>query len=375
MTLARVLIKFISETVSGNVISALAVEPDILIPVGYGDFMKDREKGRYNHFFHKKGIPTICADPVRLERYLEADMEVKLERLLERYQDKSPVVDIADADPQMAMALGSVLMKHRYWKISVLDYRIREGIFLPLRGDAELRRISFPRLYYEDYVFLKEEQNPVVPDLTRRDLTRQAVSEIRAIGKLYAETPSYWQDLSARLKHAIGEIPPDKLDYIIDAASLGIRDTSLEELRDLQVLTFFERKNGIVRMRFADRLGLTLLTDISRLPITGIFLQTALVREYGRHAAYHDLMLLNGTYVAAICRCYPTIIALMDDSEGISQLARFAAETFTLYEEPVRRILVRYSNTPWPKDFTEAAGHYGIELVYIRDLSAKLEPR
>ncbi|MBQ6376404.1 MAG: hypothetical protein IJJ52_02080 [Lachnospiraceae bacterium] len=375
MTRSRVLIKFIDRPRAANVISTMAVEPEILIPVGYDEVLNDRMRSRYNYFFHRKGIPTICAEPVRLERYLEADMEIRLERLLEKYQSRSPVVDISDADRLETLALGHILEKHKYWGIGVLDYRIREGIFLPLKNAGFLQRLTFPRLLYEDYTFLREEKNPIVPDFTRKDLTKQAVKEIRTLGRLYAAKPSYWKDLSARLSFTLGEISEDKLEFVIDAASLGIRDAAFEELRDVGVLSFFERKNGIVRIKAADKVALRLLTSIGDLPLMGIFLTAAGVREYGKNAAYHDLRLIRGRYVTGINRCLPVIIALCDDRVGADDVVHFAGDTVGIYDEPVRRILVRYGEKPWPDDVRSCAENYEVELVYAGDLANLLEPR
>lgn len=375
MALTKVLIKFTGEYAPGNVISTLAVKPDIFIPVVYGDAFSDRTRSRYNFFFHRKGIPTICAEPVRLERYLEADMEVRLERLLEKYQSMAPVVDMADADRQQALALGCVLQKHKYWGVSVLDYRIRESIFLPLKNGEALGRLTFPRLYYEDFAFLRGEKQTVHPVLVRSDLTKTAAAEIRTLGRLYAEKPSYWKDLSGRLKYTLGEIPDDKLEFIIDAASLGIRDAAFEELRDLGILRFFERKNGIVRLCFADRIGRNLLTDIGSLPRVYVFLTAALVREYGKKAAYHDLMLTEEGYITGIRRCLPVVIGLGGEGDTPERTAEFVSGTAGLFDEPVRRIMVYFGNVPRSPAHVQAAERFQVETASIEELTKLLEPR
>ena len=131
MPLTKVLIKFMSPHPAGNVISAAALGPEILIPVGYGSFLTDTMRSRYNYFFHVRQLPTIIAEPVQLEKYLMGDIEIRLEQLLARYEARRPVVDISDADPIETMALGIVLRAHKYWSITVLDYRVRDSIFLP----------------------------------------------------------------------------------------------------------------------------------------------------------------------------------------------------------------------------------------------------
>ena len=200
-------------------------------------------------------------------------------------------------------------------------------------------------------------------------------AEIRTLGRLYAEKPSYWKDLSGRLKYTLGEIPDDKLEFIIDAASLGIRDAAFEELRDLGILRFFERKNGIVRLCFADRIGRNLLTDIGSLPRVYVFLTAALVREYGKKAAYHDLMLTEEGYITGIRRCLPVVIGLGGEGDTPERTAEFVSGTAGLFDEPVRRIMVYFGNVPRSPAHVQAAERFQVETASIEELTKLLEPR
>ena len=64
MPLTKVLIQFVSQNPAENVISAAALAPEILIPVGYGSYMTEAMRSRYNYFFHRRRISTIMAEPV-----------------------------------------------------------------------------------------------------------------------------------------------------------------------------------------------------------------------------------------------------------------------------------------------------------------------
>ena len=380
MSLTKVLIKFVSPSAAGNVISAAALKPELLIPVGYGSFMSDTMRSRYNYFFHRRQLQTVVAEPVQLEQYLMGDIEIRLERLLVRYESRRPVIDISDADPIETMALGIVLRAHKYWSVTVLDYRVRDSIFLPLRGGEDLKQLSFPSLTAAEMRYLRDGISMDTVEasedrLTRRDLTRDVVRAIRALSTLYAEGPAYWRDVVSRLRYAISGKAEDRTEFLIDTTQLGIRDSALEDLRDAGILREYSRRNGIVRMIFADRITMKLLMHIERIPMINVFLAVAFVREYGRAAAYHDLTLDNWKYITGIRNCLPLVITIYNEQEGAEQIYRFQMKSLTYFDEPVRKILVRFGQSGLPDDIEPAAERLGVEIVPMKRLPEVLEPR
>ena len=189
MSIAKVLIKFISTNPSGNVISASALEPEILILVGYGNFLTDTMRSRYNYYFHRRRIQTIVGDPIQLERYLMGDIENRLEALLTRYESRRPIVDISDADAIESMALGSVLRAHKFWSVTVLDYSIPDSVFFPLKNGDYLKQLTFPSLTSAEMAYLRDgtamDAPPDNEDIFyRKDLSSQVIKEIRALSVL-----------------------------------------------------------------------------------------------------------------------------------------------------------------------------------------------
>lgn len=126
MAAEKVLIKFISPHHTGNVLSSLALEPELLVLVGYGDFLTESVRNRYNHFFHIRNVETVLTDPVRIDPVREDDIEVRLEQMLERYAAERPSIDITDADPRQALILGTILAAHPSWHVSVFSYNLAE---------------------------------------------------------------------------------------------------------------------------------------------------------------------------------------------------------------------------------------------------------
>ena len=62
-------------------------------------------------------------------------------------------------------------------------------------------------------------------------------------------------------------------------------------------------------------------------------------------------------------------------SGGVTLKKTGQALVIGIYDEPVRRILVRYGEKPWPDDVRSCAENYEVELVYAGDLANLLEPR
>ncbi len=378
MPLTKVLIQFMSPNTVENVISALALKPEILIPVGYGPFLSDSMRGRYNYFFHLRQCPTIVSEPVQLEQYLPGDTENRLEQMLTRYEQKNPVVDISGADRVFAMALGSVLRGHRSWNITVLDKQIQSSIFLPLRNGDYLKQLAFPKLTRAEFVYLRDgtlpkDYRPGEKRMVRADLTRSVVKEIRSLGVLYLEGPAYWRDVADRLRYAIAK--EERLEYLLDTTLLGIRDTALEELRAVGILEEFGWQNGIAKIRFPDLTALRLLLSIDRILTANIFVAAAFVREYGRSAAYHDLTLHELSVVTGIHDCLPVVLMIFDEEADAEQLYRFHMRCLEFFDEPVRKILVRFGTTPLDDDMKKTAELLSVEIVPMKRLPEVLEPR
>lgn len=377
MGLAQILIKFTGQHVVGNIVSALALEPEILIPVEYGRGMSEKERGRLNHLFHKRGMPTIVAEPVILERYMEADMETRLETLFEKYRDRKPVVDISDADVMQSMAVGAVLARHQYWSVAVMDLKIRERLFFPLKNAAHLRRMSFPTISESEFRFLlkseAELQRSVI--MTRPELTKEAAKRIRILGRFYAESPTYWKDLSQRFRYAAGDADEGRREFIMDTRSMGIRDSVFEDLRDIGIFDIYERKGGIVRYRFTNKAAMGMLLHITDIPLFNVFLLAAQIREYGKNAAFTDLALYDYSYVSGIMRCCPFVIRVFREDGGSAQLVELDLLAAKIYGGISRKVLVYYSETGLTDEIRKAAKDLEIELVYAGEMITKLEPR
>ena len=380
MPLTKVLIQFVSQNPAENVISAAALAPEILIPVGYGSYMTEAMRSRNNYFFHRRRISTIMAEPVQLEPYLAGDIENRLEQLLQRYEAKMPIVDISYADQIEAMALGTVLRAHKSWRVTVLDKRIRESMFLPLKYGDYLKQLAFPKITQAEFAYLR---NGTVPGeeaetrgtLVRKDLTKPVIRVIRTLSMLYAEGPAYWRDVVQRLIYVFGKDAPYQEEYLVDTAQLGIADRAFEELRDAGVLKVFGRQNSISRFAFADEMTWRLFLHIERIPILNVFLAAAFVREYGRSAAYHDLTLHDYSYVTGIHNCLPVVMAVYRETEEAEQIYRFHTRALSCYDEPVRKILVRFGQATLPSEPELAARLFDVEIIPVQRLSEALEPR
>ena len=380
MMMTKVLIKFISPHHVGNVVGGIALEPEILVPVGYGAFLTEAMRSRYNYFFYHRRLQTVLTDPVRLERYMEADIEAKLEELLSKYAAARPVVDISDADAQQAMALGSVLRGHPNWVVGVLDYRLRDGIFFPLKNADNLKRLPFPTLTAAEFRFLRygtsfdAETEKERISLARRDLDKSTVRLIRALARVYSDRPAFWRDAAEKLRRTAVGLVPGKREYLIDAAQLPVRDEAFEELVERGILSRYVKKNGIVNLVFPEMRAAELLLRIDRVPVLNIFLTVALVREYGQAAAYRDLSLVDYEYVTGIRFCTPLILGVYRELGGVQEICRFCSDTAALYEEPVRRILVKETGLPVPEEDAAAAENLGVEIVDFNRLEETVTP-
>ncbi len=380
MTLANVLIKFMGNSAAENLASGIALEPEILVPVGYGDFLSDVMRSRYNYFFYHRRLQTVLADPVRLEPYMEPDIERKLEALLEKYAQARPVVDISRADSEQAMALGSVLRAHPSWYVPVLDYRISDGTFFALKNADHLRRLPNPTLTSAEFRFLRYgtpfDQLPEGTEeiLYRKDLDRTCVQLIRSLSAVYHTRPGFWRETAEKLRRTPVGLAPGRREYLMDASTVPIRDEAFEELVEKGVLKKYVKQNGIINLVFGEPIASQLLTRIDRVPALDVFLATAMVREYGKAAAYHDLALMDYTYVTCIRGCLPLVLTVYRESDGLEELTRFVSDAGRYYADPVRRIMVKEPGLTVPEENREAADRMGIEIVDGNRLGEYLEP-
>lgn len=381
MSLSKILIKFMGSQPAENVISGIALEPELLVPVGYGDFLTDVMRSRYNYFFYHRRLQTVLTDPVRLERYMEPDIEVRLERLLEKYAPQIPVIDISLADAEQAMALGSVLRLHPSWNAAVLDLRVRDSMFIPLKNAEHLKRLPFPNLTSAEFRFLRygtpfdELPEDTEEILYRRDLDKQTVRLIRSLSRVYYDRPAFWKDAAEKLRRTNIGYSPGKREYLLDASTVPLRDEAFEELRERGILEKYVRQNGILNLVFAEPVVSELLVKIDRVPVLNVFLTTALVREYERAAAYHDLMLRDYQYVTCIRGCLPLVLGVYSEQGGIEHVCRFCSDAGKMFADPVRKILVKESGLGIPAEVEAAAETLGVELIDMKRLSAALEPK
>ncbi len=380
MTLTRVLIKFMSSRPVCNVASGIALEPELMVPVGYGNFLSETMRSRYNYFFYHRRLQTVLTDPVRLERNMEPDIERRLEELLEKYADSRPVVDISDADADQAMALGSVLRAHPSLLTAVLDYRIEEGIFYPQKNADFMKRLRFPTLTAAEFRFLRSGTPfDALPDeaediLYRKDLDKFSVRLIRSMSKVYYDRPGYWKGFAEKLRKTAVGMAPGKREYLIDASALPIRDETFEELVERGILEKYVRQNGIVNLVCGEPIVSQLLIRIDRTPLLNLFLRTALIREYDQSAAYHDLMLMDYRYVAGIRACLPVVLGTFSETGGAEEIIRFCFDAGRLFDDPVRKILVKETGLPVSGETADAAARLGVELVDGLKLEEALQP-
>ena len=379
--MTKVLIKFISPCSALNVVGAAAVEADLLVTVGYGDFLSDAMRARYNYFFHRRKLAAVLTDPVRLERNLEADIEIRLSQLLEHYKEQEIYLDITDADPSEALALGIAAGKYTGLSLTVLSVNIRESIFHVYRDGEKLRRLKFPSLTYPELRYLRDGtkyEEPVSEDarmMLRKDLDRSTVKLIRALCRIYYDRPMYWSQIAAKLSYTTVGSSPGQLEYILDASVLTVRDEAFEELVERGILSSYQKQSGIIRLRFPDKMASRLLLAAEHVPVLNIFLTAALVREYGQNAAYHDLQLRDFRIVTCIRKCLPVVIGAFREEDDVLTLYEFCMEAAGYFEEPSRKILVTPAGIQLPASVRENAKRLGVELTEQPKLAEILEPK
>jgi hypothetical protein len=373
----RIVIQFAGPYETGLVISGAALRPELLMLVGYGDFLTQEKRTRLNYFFHRRKLPTVLTDPLILEPFLEPDMEAKLLNVLEKYASACPVIDISGADEAEALALGAVLARHPDWRFPVLDYRMETGVFLPQKHADVLRRLPFPSLLEEEILMLNQIKRTVseeIPTLVRKDLTSTVVKAITKASRVFRERPAFWRQIALRLREAVGE-EAEKPEYLLDAGSLSVPDETLRELLSLGLLSACSRRGGIIRLSFPDRKVRELLLNMDRIDLYRTYLVMAQIRNFRNKAAYHDLSMIGFDYVTGVIGAMPVVIGILPDEPEKEDIYRFYDDAVRLMGQPVRKILIIPEDAEAGSRILECAGRFGIETSGIRTLVQLLEPR
>ena len=381
MAAEKVLIKFISPHHTGNVLSSLALEPELLVLVGYGDFLTESVRNRYNHFFHIRNVETVLTDPVRIDPVREDDIEVRLEQMLERYAAERPSIDITDADPKQALILGTILAAHPSWHVSVFSYNLAEATFSSVRDGEHVKRLTFPSIDESDISFLRRGTTKSDPriegraKMTRSDLTKPVIMMIRALSEAYRDRPAFWRSFAEKLQTTPIGLAGGKREYLLDASDVGIRDDAFEELADRGVITRYVRRNGILDIEFCDGYASYLAANMDKIPSLNLFIETALIRDYRQKAAYRDLSLVDYRYVTGIRGCLPYVIGVYNEGFGAEDICDFKSFADQIFGDPVRMILVKDTGLPIPATVMDAATSLKVEIVDAAKLTMLLTPR
>ena len=379
MSSVRVLIKFISPAAAGNVISGSVLEPELLIFAGYGIFLSDTMRNRYNYFFHRRKMRTIVTDPLCLEEGKPEDILRRLTELIGRYAPDEPVIDITDADAVQGFAVGTILHAHPEWNCPVLNFRTDRGACIPVLNGSRYRLITMPDVTAGEMHYLRygtpDFDRPGEIALTRQGLDRPAIKMIRGALRLYEERSSYWSGISEAFRKSPVAREPGRSEYTVDAKQLGVRDEALEDLVDDFILFSCERRGGIRVLRFPNRFASELLLHLEQAPLCGAFLTAAYMRETNGSAAYRDLILHGHRYVSGIRRSYPFMMTVLTDSMTAEELRDIIHESSMEYEDPVRRILIRAPGAEMTDEIRQTAEEYGMEVIPAAGVSRALQPR
>ncbi len=389
MPASSVLIKFIGSSPVSNVIGGIATAPELLIFVGYGHFLTDRQRMQYNRFFSRRNLVTAVAEAVELTPGDEPGMEKKLMTLLDRHIVLKPVIDITDADHTEAFALGAVMNNKLFENIPLMDFSIEKRRFLPQKNADRLRHLPFPSLTYAEIRFLNFGTDFQIPPedgrrvWKRKDLTRPTVRAIRTLYSFFGERPDFWTGVSDSMRLMFvsesgrsGETAEsaEKISYVFDEKEFSIPGDALEDLNQSGLITALSKRNGVVSVTFAAPSVIRLLLDIRRIGIYVAFLAMAYIRNARRTAAYHDLMLMDGRYAVGITGCLPVIVSCFGGGADGADLFSAYEDMRDIFPAPCRRIAV-FSGGKIPEGAARAAEMLNMETCPLAELSDKLELR
>jgi hypothetical protein len=389
MPVSSVLIKFIGSSPVSNVVGGIAMAPELLIFVGYGHFLTDKQRMQYNRFFSRRNLVTAVAEAVELTPGDEPGMEKALMTLLDRHIVLKPVIDITDADHTEAFALSAVMSNKLFANIPLMDFSISKRRFLPQKNADRLRHLPFPSLTYAEIRFLNFGTDFQLPPgeerrvWNRKDLTRPTVRAIRTLFSFFGGRPDFWAEVSDRMRLMFasesgrsGEtaLRSEKISYVFDEKEFAIPGDALEDLNASGLITALSKKNGVVSITFVSPSVIRLLLDIREIGTYVAFLTMAYIRNARRTAAYHDLMLMDGHYAAGIIGCFPVIVSCFGGGADDADIFSAYEDMRDIFPDPCRRIAV-FSGGRVPESAARAAEMLGMETCPLSELSDKLELR
>ncbi len=375
MTGVKILIRFFSSSPIENVISSMALEPELLLPVGYGHVLSDQMRTRLNFFFHRRGIRTIVMEPVSLKEGSESGAESVLADFFRKYYTKSIVVDLSGADRFQAMALGRILGAHPEWRIPVLDQKIQNGTFLPQTMTGEFRNLKFPVLRDSEIRFLNDIRTQPDVSLVRKNLNREMVRGIRIAARMVRLKPDYWISVSEKLRLTFGEKERVGLQQLADENSVTVPEEAFQELHSLGFLTEYVRKNHIIQISFAGSDIRSLLFHLDEIETYRAFLLAAKIKNAEEHAAFHDLMLTEDRLITGVYRVMPHVMMLADQSADADTMAWFYDKAEQIFGNTVRRIVILSEFSSPSEEALRTAHRLGMEQIPLDLLEQKLELR
>ncbi len=372
----KLLIKFFSQDQVENIISSLSLQPEILLPVGYGHVVDDRVRNQLNLLFHRRGIKTIVMEPMRLRMYREPDTKAKLKELFLKYSERNIVIDLSGADRFFSMALGELLAEHPEWNLPVLDIRTSDGTFFPQKQIKQLRGLSYPKLTGAEIRFLNGISDPMPSGIRRKDLTQSLVRAIQLSYRFVQKKPNYWKSVSNQFKMLIDRTGSSSLQLLADENAVMIPEEALTELLASSLLTEYVKKSHIVRISFETEEVRRLLMHLDHADTFRAFLTIAGIRNIENEmAAFHELMLIDETYITCIYLTTPYVMQVIHSGTTPEELYHFFAHSETFYGRNCRKILIASKTSPPDESLRPIIRLLQLELIPIDSIVEKLEPR
>lgn len=377
----QILIKIFGSDPVNNVISSLALQPDLLLPVtSDGESINDLKRRKINYFFHLRKIKTLVMEPLVLKRFLEPEAENALRRTLRSCHQAGNrvLIDITDADPLQAMAVGAVLSDPGNTYIPVVIVRRRAGAIVPQRNSEHLSEIAFPEMTVPEILFLN---NLKTPDLNgrivvrRRDLKRDTLVAIERIFQMKRESRYNWDEYAETIRKDFSVIDAAKRELVFDTESMSIPLSILMEMNGYGIFEEFERKNHIVRILFKNTLIRRLIEHIDRFDTVRVFLIAAQLRNFRGTALCRDLTMVDFETISFIERAMPCLVETVNGIENEDVLFHFREKGRKIFGPTERLILVVPRKKDVPKEIRAAADRLGIELTGAEALASLLEKR
>lgn len=377
----QILIKIFGSDPVNNVISSLALQPDLLLPVtSDGESINDLKRRKINYFFHLRKIKTLVMEPLILKPFLEPEAENALRRALRSCHQAGNrvLIDITDADPLQAMAVGAVLSDQGNAYIPVVIVRRRAGAIVPQRNSEHLSEIAFPEMTVPEILFLN---NLKTPDLSgrivvrRRDLKRDTLVAIERIFQMKRESRYNWDEYAETIRKDFSVIDAAKRELVFDTESMTMPLSLLMEMNGYGIFEEFERKNHIVRILFKNTLVRRLIEHIDRFDAVRVFLIAAQLRNFRGTALCRDLTMVDFETISFIERAMPCLVETVNGIESEDVLFHFHEKGRKIFGPVERLILVVPRKKDIPKEIRAAAERLGIELTGAEALASLLEKR